>query len=130
MRGLGRRIQLLATVAALSGLLAPPCALACLVSLDVDPSAAELAESPCHGQDSDAMPSEVPSSHEDCGCEFTYEVLLPGSAASSSVGTLVVIFESAPWQPLAANTHWTLTVPKDSDLPSPDILLLKSTLLI
>ncbi len=76
------------------------------------------------------MPSEVPGSHEDCVCEPGYEVLLPGSAASSNLGTLVVISPSTPWQPLEASMHWALAVPKDTDLPSPDILLLKSTLLI
>ena len=130
VRVVGQSTRLIATVATLFGLLAPPCALACLASLEEESSAAQLAESPCHEQNTDSTPSEAPSSHEDCGCEFDYEMLLPGSAAPSNVGTLVVISPSAPRQPLHASTHWALAVPKDTDLPAPDILLLKSTLLI
>ena len=131
VRVMGQRSWLITTVAAaLFGLLVPPCALACLESFQEGPSFAQLPESPCHEENSDSMPSELPGSQEDCGCEIANEDLLPGFVASLSGGTLVVISSSAPRQSLEAGMRWALTLPEDTDLPSPDILLLKSTLLI
>lgn len=130
MRVVRQRTWLIATVVALFGLLAPPCVFACLERLEDESSATQLAEPPCHEQDPDSIPSEAPRSSADCACEFDSEVLLHNSKLSSSAGALVVISPRALCQPLDASTHWAFATLEGTGLPSPDILLLKSTLLI
>ena len=124
-----RRIRLIVTVAALIGLQGPLCAFACLTGPETEASAAQRAEAPCHPKSSDASPSEAPRSPEDCGCELANEALLPGPEVSASVATLALLPRTLGWQ-LHSCVHRVPTIPKDGDLPPPDVLLRKSILII
>jgi hypothetical protein len=124
-----RRIWLMATVAALFGLQAPLCAIACLTSAGAESTAVHLAEPPCHEQVAQSSPPAAPPPHDDGCCEFAAEMVLPASAATSSVAALAVVPPLASQQ-LHASVRRAPAIPTVGDLPPPDILLLKSTLLI
>jgi hypothetical protein len=130
-----RPIWLIATGLALFGLQVPLCALACMQGSDAESVTAQQAELPCHAQNSheqsrDASPSKAPCSEEDCGCDFAYEALLPIADGFSSHGSLVLVPLGTPGQVFDSSVRRASAVPTSSDLPPPDILLLKSTLLI
>jgi hypothetical protein len=131
MTTVARRIWLIATVTALFGLQAPLCALACLESpVDSAPVASQHEEHPCHDESSDSSEPGAPA-HEGCGCEIAYDALIPGQTdATSSISSFVFVVESTPSEPLAAEPYLAHWVPTATDLPPPDILLLKSTLII
>ena len=150
MRMAKRPIWPIATGLALFGLQMPLCALACMQGSDAESVAAQQAEPPCHAQNShaqnshaqtshaqksdeqssDASPPKAPCSEEDCGCAFAYEALLPIADGISSHGSLVVVLLGTPGQVFDSSVRRPSAVPTRSDLPPPDILLLKSTLLI
>lgn len=121
--------RLTATVAALFVLQAPLCALACLP----ESGTAIMAESaggapPCH------EPAEAPEKsepHDDCGCADSSAALLPLSAKEAAAAHFVVAPSMAalalPHRVIRRTPHTLLT---ETDLPPPDILLRKSTLLI
>jgi hypothetical protein len=122
---------LIAAVVALFGLQAPLCALACLELPAASPIAAHGAEPPCHEQSSEPSRSDAPA-HADCGCERAQDALLTGGGFEASSG-------AAPFGPVASRACLrlpdaarlvALPVPKATDLPPPDILLLESKLLI
>ena len=74
-------------------------------------------------------PAEAPASHEDC-CEAALDApMLPGSATSASLAVLALPAAIAPAKRVAA---WTSDRPLavHRGAPPPDILLLKSTLLL
>ena len=123
-----RHIWLMATVAALFGLQASLCALACLDDPQPESTTAHHAEEPCHEHGSSSPVDR--SSHEDRGCEFGYEALVPSPPVSVSAPVLAFVPSTPRWQPTHSSVRWAPPVPKDADLPPPDILLLKSTLLI
>ena len=128
MNLLARHIWRVASVAALVGLQAPLCALACLEGQPAEPTLAQHSQAPCHEQD--RVPDDTPSSDDGCGCEIAREAFLPASEASWSVLTLVFAVPHGVLVPPDAEARWKPAVPEASDLPPPDILLLKSTLLI
>ena len=125
--------RLIAAVAALFVLQAPLCVLACLPSSSAIPMAdmASSDSSPCHEEPA-GSPAEPPSSgHDDCGCSGeTFEAVL-ASPDKSFTGAPVVAVAPATLS-LAAHSRGNrpLLQPGETDLPPPDILLLKSTLLI
>ena len=129
-----RRNWLIATATALFVLQAPLCALACLpVTGSQDTASAEHGDGPCHEQAPDSTSDEPTNSHEDCGCEAAYTALVkspdqsPLNATSYSAALLTTRIEG----PLRAGAHWVAPAQqKEEDLPPPDVLLLKTTLLI
>jgi hypothetical protein len=128
-----RRNWLIATATALFVLQGPFCAIACLPSFAPDAQVAETHhESSCHGQAPSSKPSEPADSHDDCGCENSYTAILASPDQTfSSVQELVVLpphFLGAPREAVVSRT--TKIWPSETDLPPPNVLLLKSTLLI
>ena len=124
------RIWLMATVAAIFALQAPLCALACLDSSVAAGAAAQEAEHPCHEQSRGSTPADTPTSHEGSGCDLGCEALLVGSDTPSNLPTLAVVTPTASAEAFYSGLISAPAVPKEADLPPPDILLLKSTLLI
>ena len=140
-----RPIWLIATVLALFGLQVPLCALACMQGSDTESIATHQPEPSCHQQSSrqqsgheqsrherndDSSPSEAPCSQAECGCEFAYEALLPSVDSISNHSSFAFLLLGTPGQPLDSSVRRASGVPTGTDLPPPDILLLKSTLLI
>ena len=123
-----RRIWLIATLAALFGLGAPFCALACLQSPAADSVVAGGAMHPCHENDPDPSPPEAPGSDSDC-CEFAYDAIFFDAGTPSSITTPFATHRTASWQPVSS-VLLAQAVSVATSLPPPDILLLKSTLLI
>jgi hypothetical protein len=127
-----RRVLLIATTAILFGLQAPLCALACIdSSADASPaSVADASEHPCHEESSDSPQPGAPS-HEDCGCELAYEAVLPGAQDTGSTTPTWALAPPSMHSRVADIPRYVpLLVTKLTDLPPPDFLLLKSTLLI
>lgn len=140
-----RRFWLILTMAILFGIEAPLCAFACveagapqLATHDSEPVSeatphldpTHQRSAPCHGSKPDSAPADVPESHQDCGCDFTVEGLL---SDSSSTATISVIGWTSPdglIDFIAADNREAWKASFESDIPPPDLLLLKSTLLI
>jgi len=130
-----RPIWLIATVLALFGLQVPLCALACAQGPDAESIAAHQAEPPCHGQGShgqsnDSSPAETPRSEGECSCELAYEAPLLSADSFSSYGGVAFLPPGPSGRPLDSSVRRACTVPTSTDLPPPDILLLKSSFLI
>ena len=140
-----RRNWLIATLAALFVLQAPLCVLACLTNATQDESTAEALHAsppPCHEQapHTQAPHTQAPTSapdkpadtHNDCGCEDSFTAVLASADKTfTNVQTSQVIATKALEDPVGAVLRSTIDVRlSEADLPPPDILLLKSTLLI
>jgi hypothetical protein len=134
-----RPIWLIATVLVLFGLQVPLCALACSQGSDAASIAADQAEPPCHKQShkqstheqsGDSSPAEAPRSEGECGCEIAYEAPLPSADSVSNYGSVAFLLLGTPGQPPHSSVGRARGVPTSTDLPPPDILLLKSTFLI
>ena len=129
-----RRNRLIATLAALFVLQAPLCVLACLSGGAPDESAvaAHHDSPPCHEQAPTSEPAEPSDSHDDCGCGDSYEaVLATADQTFSNVQNSPVLPPTTHRAPVNAVFSTTTRVRlNEADLPPPDILLLKSTLLI
>ncbi len=125
-----RHTRLLATLAAFAVFQAPLCALACL-----DGSGSSAAEStearevpPCHEAPEPAEPAE---SHDDSCCSDAFAAALKQSEKSAAGVALATPPREHPLPPAPrAVERQVAVVPLETDLPPPDILLLKSTLLI
>ena len=117
--------------AALFVLQAPLCLLACLPSADAAPMDAAK-----HGSCHEDAPSDAPSapthSHEDCGCEDSQcALVLSADQSLSNIFSLVSPLPSLRADGRSTSSRWVQRAqPKETDLPPPDVLLLKSTLLI
>jgi hypothetical protein len=140
-----RRNWLIAILAALFVLQAPLCVLACLTNATQDESTAEALHAsppPCHEQapHTQAPHTQAPTSapdkpadtHNDCGCEDSFTAVLASADKTfTNVQTSQVIATKALEDPVGAALRSTIDVRlSEADLPPPDILLLKSTLLI
>jgi hypothetical protein len=125
-----RRNWLIATMAALFVLQAPLCAIACLESSEGATAAGTQQDHPCHEGNEESRPSDAPHQHDDCGCEFLSEVLLPGIDASLCPSNQAVLSPHVLLVQQNARVSFVPSVPARTDLPPPDILLLKSTLII
>ncbi len=130
-----RRNQLIATLAAFFVLQAPLCVFACLQNAAPDESTTEAHHTspPCHEEaPSPGSSSEPGNAHEDCGCGDSYTAVLASADQTfSTVQSSPVLPPTALEVPLNAVLSRTTKVRlREADLPPPDILLLKSTLLI
>ena len=135
-----RRNWLIATLAALFVLQAPLCVLACLTNAAQDESTAETLHAsppPCHEQAPHTQtptpaPNKPADTHNDCGCEDSFTAVLASADKTfPNVQTSQVIATKALEDPVGAVLRSTIDVRlSEADLPPPDILLLKSTLLI
>lgn len=128
VRAVKRSIWLIATVAAVFVLQAPLCALACLDNADAEPPAA--AGHACHEESSDPSPAGVPGSHEDCGCEIAADAVVFQPSGFTTTLVQVFILPSIRCELATFHSAWEISVTYEIDLPPPDILLLKSTLII
>jgi hypothetical protein len=123
---LRRQIWLIASVGALIGLQAPLCALACQAT---QPASVSQDAPPCHEPDPDSAPAGAPSSHADCGCQFVSQALL-SRAGEATFPPLQITARPPVWPDIRPGLRGEPQVARTPDLPAPDILLLKSTLLI
>ncbi len=124
-----RHIGLTATVTALFVLQVPLCALACFERAEADPSA--VADSSCHEKSSDSSPTGESNSHDDGGCHFTSQALVSQPIDSNTTASVEIVVSRIQRieQTDTSRSHVPQSEQK-SDLPPPDILLLKSTLII
>jgi len=122
-----RHIWLIATATAFFVLQAPLCVLACVESPTAEATAAEHS---CHDFDesSNSSPEEVPRSHEGCGCELAPEAFVSQTSDSNIAWEHLHLSPALLWELNAAREGWAPAVTPNTDLPPPDILLLKSTL--
>ncbi|GEM_PF-2240741 len=135
-----RRNWLIATLAALFVLQTPLCVLACLTNAAQDESTAETLHAsppPCHEQaphtqTPTSAPDKPADTHNDCGCEDSFTAVLASADKTfANVQTSQAIATKALEDPVGAVLRSTIDVRlSEADLPPPDILLLKSTLLI
>lgn len=123
---LRRQIWFIASVGALIGLQAPLCALACLAT---QPAPVSQDAPPCHEPSPDSAPAEAPSSHADCGCEFASQALV-SRAGEATFPPVQITARPRVWREARPELRGEPQVARTTDLPAPDILLLKSTLLI
>ena len=130
-----RRAVLVLSFAALFGLTGPLCVFACIEGSSGEPVAASPQHSgeapPCHGSAPVSSP-EAPAGDHECGCD-DLRVVLTKAESSKATGSLAVVVQaplqfSFPVRPAvpAPARHWK----RQAGLPPPDVLLLKSTLLI
>lgn len=125
-----RRTWLIATMTALFALQVPLCALACFDMAETGPTA--TSERPCHEGNPDSSPASESNSHDDCGCKLAPEALVSQLSESNTTTASIGIFLSAKQLTELTNSArgHTPRVKQDTNLPPPDILLLKSTLII
>ena len=129
MNRVKRHIWLITAVTALFLMLVPFCALACFETADTNPSAAT--ESSCHEKSSDSSPAGESNSHEDCGCDFAIQALLSQPTDSNTTTPVdLVVSRNQQLEPTHSSRSQAPQVRHDADLPPPNILLLKSTLII
>lgn len=122
------RTWIRATLAAFFGLHAPLCAVACVAMADAAPTAAHRSEPSCHEEPASA-PTEAPAEASGSCCDFADQATAPtadGSLAASAVG---LVARTPIWQASIAGGPFA-RVAAENDLPPPDILLLKSTLIV
>lgn len=124
-----RHLRLTAIVTALYVLQSPVCALACLQA--VDASAIQTAGTAGHGchEEAPPAPSEAPSANEDC-CDSPDEVVTSQSGSLLAPTFHAVVSGTSSYAPIVAHDPRELSKLREIDLPPPDILLLKSTLII
>ena len=124
-----RHVRLITLVTALFVTQVPFCALACFEPSEVSSSAVQ--ESSCHEKSSNSSPAGESNSHDDCGCDFAIQALL-SQPIDSNTTTPVDFLVSGRQQlaPADSSSSRAPQVRQHSDLPPPDILLLKSTLII
>ena len=132
---MNRRALLIVSLAALFGLGAPLCLVACLEGGPAAPVAASAHDTeqspPCHGG-APASPAEAPGSEHECDCA-SFPVLLTKGESTSFNGALhvaapapLLVAFRVPSSESSAPRLWE----RQRDLPPPDVLLLKSTLLV
>ena len=128
---LRRSIWRIATVAALFALQGPWCDLACLAGSGVSLATDHDSEPSCHQEAPASPPAQAPAPHEGCGCELAGpEVPLPASSTAWGSLSLAVMTTGGLASPTPLPRVRVSSVPVAGDLPPPDILLLKSSLLI
>jgi len=129
-----RRNRLIATLTALFVFQTPLCVLACLPNAAPDEASAEARHgSSCHQEASSPRTSSEPrDAHGDCGCCDSYAAVLTSADQTFSNLQSSPVFPPTTLEvPLnAVFTRTTKVRLCEADLPPPDILLLKSTLLI
>ena len=135
--------MLILTVTILFGIQAPLCAFACADATSPEfaavgsdaypgyPAQTDSSQAPCHESKSDPAPSEAPGAHEACGCDFVVEGLLSSTPNEATVSIVAWMPpESAIALFIFGEALEASKVTFAPGIPPPDILLLKSTLLI
>jgi hypothetical protein len=147
-----RRDWLIATLTAFFVLQAPLCVLACLLDGDSKDGVAEHRAVSCHdpgrgpsshlpsnsSPDSSRSPSPGPArsepigAHDNCGCGDTLSAVVPGATwtAWNSTSSAAIVPSSLAYATEVAASWRRPIPPGQTDLPPPDILLLKSSFLI
>jgi hypothetical protein len=126
---LKRHLWLITVVTALFVMQVPFCALACFEPSEANSSA--VPESSCHEKSSDSSPAGESNSHKDCGCDFAIQALLSQPIDANTTAPVdLVVSRRQQLEPTDSSSSRAPQVRQDSDLPPPDILLLKSTLII
>jgi len=119
------------TLVALLGFLQPVCALACVAGdAPAATPVAEQAAHPCHESEPAPASDPAPASHETCGCDAAQKLVRPTLDASAGTTTAAL---AAPFVVSVAGPPAPMEVARialQTDLPPPDLLLRKSTLLI
>jgi len=124
-----KRSLLTTMVAALYVLPAPLCAAACIES--PQPAAvAGHAEPPCHEEAPSSAPPGAPGSHDDCGCQSPDETLTSRTAERTLDPAKALGCVAAVRVMTLRLASLPSGIPHQGDLPPPDLLLLKSTLLL
>ena len=122
-----RRIWLIAIVTAFFVLHAPLCVLACVEGPSPEATATEHS---CHDENSDSSPSEQPNSHQSCGCEPVPEALA-SQTSNAEIGSLHLHVSPIHIGELnVARVRCEASIVQNTDLPPPDILHLKSPLIL
>ena len=122
-----RHTWLIATVVALFGLQAPICALACLQGPTADLTEASSTP-PCHERGPESPPSQAPDADRNC-CAFASGATVFDASVPVVIAPLAVTPRIALWRPASQAAVVHVDTMRAS-LPPPDILLLKSTLII
>ena len=120
-------------MAAFFGLSAPLCAAACLALADPATAATHEAEPACHeapASEPTGAPAPVPAGTAGSCCEFADQATAPMAEASWAASAAGVVAQTPSWQAPAVRHAWSTPVSVVNDLPPPDILLLKSTLIV
>lgn len=130
-----QRSWLIAIVAAVFVLQAPLCVFACIPGSTSNAEMADGQPSPsCHepAPSSSETPDDPAESHDDCSCDASYRAILASPEQSySNVQTVVALPPRVlDTRRVGHVTRASIVWPSETDLPPPDILLLKSTLLI
>lgn len=126
-----RRNWLIAIATTFVVMQVPLCALACLPTATQTIASAERGGAPCHEPAPSSTPSQPMNSHDDCGCEASNAAFVHSSPASLDLPNSSALSTLRIAGSLDAGVHWVAQAqPKEADLPTSDILLLKSTLLI
>lgn len=127
-----RQTSLIAALTAFFVLHAPLCALACLPSLEAAPASAMAhmpdGDAPCHGAPETPEPT---GSHDDCACDEAGSAVFLNAEKPLSIDVVVAPLSNV--SSIARHDHPRLSsgdAPLETDLPPPDILLLKSTWLL
>lgn len=123
-----RHIWLIATVTALFVLQAPLCAFACTESAEAQMSTPT--DRPCHGENSDSSPAGESNTHEDCACAFAPETLVSQPIDSNTTMVGIFVYPALRLEMMDGGNGQEPLAARNGDLPPPDILLLKSTLII
>ncbi len=119
-----RHVWLVLGLAALFGLRAPLCEVACLVT-----AAPPAAEQPaCHGSTPEA-PERPTSRHHACACD-EMRAFFTKAEGEKPAGALDVVRVTLATTPVGCPVPPTPHAPCQHDLPPPDPLLLHSTLLL
>lgn len=133
---MNRHAWIILSLAALFGLRAPLCVFACMDtggSAPAETTAHDSGQSaPCHGSGSSSPESPPSPVDHECDCDQTQLVLTKGDAKRAAdalelpTPSLAVVLPLSPVDPSSSPRLWR----RHEALPPPDVLLLKSTLLI
>lgn len=122
------RALLIASLATFLGAQGPACAWSCLAHTATAAKQAHDGAPPCHGEDEHA-PTGENASHAFCGCAGMAGAVLAGAGPPArNLAAMFPLAGAAVAPPRRAELGPISVL--ERDLPPPDILLLKSTLLI
>jgi hypothetical protein len=128
---------LLAAVAVLFGLQLPLCAAACRHGAEASHArmataaahAGEPATPPCHGAPAEPAPGADPDPHAECACSHAPAAVVAECERSARAQALPAAAIDVATAPPALPVR-TLAPAPHTDLPPPDLLLRKATLLL
>jgi len=126
------RVLAIALLAALFGVQAPVCTLFCAEGSGAAHAAEPETPPPCHGARAPADPADPADSHTDCeGCDEGVQAVVLSEAQVAAPSPVVALVSLPLGFESAFNRRRPTPSPKTpSQLPPPDIILLKSSLLL